>query len=145
MPTVRDILFDPRLASWRTLRMHFLIVKRGALDDIGRTLLDDEIDTLEGVAALTMEAITGAFRKGGRPPYTRDAAAWFDMGLLSRLGRHRSDKPKRLNQPSRPQILRRLIGRIVEGSSMFRPDAIVALLGAASDSLALNLGENPCA
>jgi hypothetical protein len=125
--------------------MHFLIVKRGALDDVGRTLLDDEIDTLEGVAAPTMEAIAGAFLKGGRPTYTRDAAAWFDMGLLSRLGRHRSDKLKRLNQPSRPQILRRLIGRIVEGSSTIRPDAAAALLGAASDSLGLNRGENPWA
>ena len=123
--------------------MHFLIVKRGALDDIGRTLLDDEIDTLEGVAAPTMEAIAGAFLKGGRPTYTRDAAAWFDMGLLSRLGRHRSDKLKRLNQPSRPQILRRLIGRIVEGSSTIRPDAAAALLGAASDSLGLNRGGKP--
>jgi heptosyltransferase-2 len=149
--------------------------------------LDDEIDTLEGVAALTTGAITGAFLENGRPTYTQDTAEWFDMGLLSRFGKNRGDELKRLNQRShaqifadifevervtpefyvddacrhwareilppaarrvginpysggrwpskelRPNELRRLIDRILEGSSPFGPDTTIVLLGAAGD------------
>jgi len=66
--------------------------------------LDDEIDTLEGVATLTTGATSGAFLENGRPTYTQDTAGWFDMGLLSRFGKQRGDELKRLNQRSHAQI-----------------------------------------
>jgi ADP-heptose:LPS heptosyltransferase len=66
--------------------------------------LDDELDTLEGVASLTSGAVTGAFLKDGRPAYTDDAAEWFDMGLHSRFGKARADELKKLNRRSHGEI-----------------------------------------
>jgi heptosyltransferase-2 len=66
--------------------------------------LDDELDTLAGVAELKTDAITGAFLEDGRPRYTPDANEWFDMGLNSRFGKQRADELKRMNQRSHAQI-----------------------------------------
>ncbi len=72
--------------------------------------LDDEPDTLVGVAGLTTGAVTGAILDGGRPTYTPDSAEWFDMGLLSRFGKERADELKRLNQRSHAQIFSSIFG-----------------------------------
>jgi heptosyltransferase II len=66
--------------------------------------LDDEMDTLVGVASLTSESITGALLQDNRPVYTDDATEWFDMGLHSRFGKQRADELKKLNQISHAQI-----------------------------------------
>lgn len=70
--------------------------------------LDDEMDTLEGVAGLQAAAVTGAVLNAGRPDYTEDAAEWFDMGLHSRFGKQRADELKKLNQRSHAQIFSRI-------------------------------------
>lgn len=72
--------------------------------------LDDELDTLEGVAGLATDSVTGAILQENRPNYTQDAAEWFDMGLHSRFGKQRADELKRLNQRSHAQIFSAIFG-----------------------------------
>jgi heptosyltransferase II len=72
--------------------------------------LDDEMDILRGVAGLDAGAITGATLQDGRPAYTDDAAAWFDMGLHSRYGKERADELKKLNKMSHAQIFSAIFG-----------------------------------
>lgn len=72
--------------------------------------LDDELDTLTGVAELTAHSVTGAFLQDTRPTYTQDAAEWFDMGLHSRFGKQRADELKKLNQRSHGQIFAGIFG-----------------------------------
>jgi len=66
--------------------------------------LDDELDTLAGVASLSAKAVTGATLEAAGPTYTHDAAEWFDMGLHSRFGKERADELKKINQRSHAQI-----------------------------------------
>jgi heptosyltransferase-2 len=72
--------------------------------------LDDELDTLVGVASLSAEAVTGAMLQDNRPTYTQDANEWFDMGLHSRFGKQRADELKKLNQRSHAQIFSSIFG-----------------------------------
>jgi heptosyltransferase II len=66
--------------------------------------LDDELDTLEGVAGLSADSVTGAILRDSIPTYTQDSNEWFDMGLRSRFGKQRADELKKLNQRSHAQI-----------------------------------------
>ncbi|MFI4868875.1 MAG: glycosyltransferase family 9 protein [Steroidobacterales bacterium] len=72
--------------------------------------LDDELETVIGVAALAADSVTGAILQDNRPAYTRDAAEWFDMGLHSRFGKRRADELKKLNQRSHAQIFSAIFG-----------------------------------
>ena len=72
--------------------------------------LDDELDTLSGVASLKTQSTTGAMLQDPRPVYTQDAAEWFDMGLHSRYGKQRADELKKLNQRSHGQIFSSIFG-----------------------------------
>jgi heptosyltransferase-2 len=72
--------------------------------------LDDELETLEGVAGLAAESVSGAILKEGRPAYTPDASEWFDMGVISQFGKQRADELKKLNQRSHAQIFSKIFG-----------------------------------
>jgi heptosyltransferase-2 len=45
-------------------------------------------------AAIDAPQKTGALLRGGRPDYCRASAPWFDMSLISRLGRREADRRK---------------------------------------------------
>jgi heptosyltransferase-2 len=70
--------------------------------------LDDELETLQGVASLLTPAISGAYLDGDRLAYTKDSAEWFDMGLLSRFGKNRADELKRKNDKGHAEIFSRI-------------------------------------
>ncbi len=72
--------------------------------------LDDERETLRGVATLKTLRLTGAYLDGERPMYTSDAAGWFDMGLLSRFGKERADQLKKQNRRTHAEIFREIFG-----------------------------------
>jgi heptosyltransferase-2 len=72
--------------------------------------LDDELDTLEGVARLHAASITGAMLRDGHVQYSDDSAEWFDMGLHSRYGKERADELKKLNRRSHAQIFTDIFG-----------------------------------
>ena len=68
--------------------------------------LDDERSIIDGVMGLDSAALTGAVLQAGSPAYTDDAAEWFDMGLISRLGKLRADELKKANRRSHAEIFR---------------------------------------
>lgn len=70
--------------------------------------LDDELEVLEGVAQLRSDAITGASISHGVPSYSEDSACWFDMGLISRMGKTRADELKKLNQRGHADIFKEI-------------------------------------
>lgn len=73
--------------------------------------LDDEEPLCALASRLGGERLTGAFldAEGGRA-YTDDAASWFDMGLISRLGKEQADRLKVANTRSHPELLCSLLG-----------------------------------
>lgn len=72
--------------------------------------LDDEIETLEGVAGLSTDSVTGAILQESVATYTQDSNEWFDMGLRSRFGKERADELKKLNRRSHAQIFSKIFG-----------------------------------
>ena len=66
--------------------------------------LDDERETLQGVASILASAITGSYLDDNRQTYTEDAAMWFDMGLLSRFGKEHADRLKKENVRGHAEI-----------------------------------------
>lgn len=72
--------------------------------------LDDEAPLCQLAASLACDRLTGATMVDGARSYTEDAAEWFDMGLLSRLGKRRADELKVLNRRSQPAIYATLLG-----------------------------------
>lgn len=105
--------------------------------------LDDELDTLEGVADLTSDALTGAFLKDGRPAYTDDAAEWFDMGLHSRFGKARADELKKLNHRSHGEIFAGLFAVERTKPTFFLDDACRLWARAMLPAPARMVGINP--
>jgi heptosyltransferase-2 len=73
--------------------------------------LDDEMEILKEVASLRSDRLVGAYLKAdGAVDYTPDSAEWFDMGLLSRLGKARADELKKTNPYSHSEIFSRVFG-----------------------------------
>ncbi len=73
--------------------------------------LDDEEPLCRLASAQATSKLTGAFltEQGGRD-YTNDVAPWFDMGLLSHLGKQAADRLKVVNEESHPAIFARMFG-----------------------------------
>ncbi len=73
--------------------------------------LDDEQALCELASSLECSALSGAhLDSSGARVYTRDVAPWFDMGLLSVLGKARADELKVQNTRSHPEILCSMLG-----------------------------------
>lgn len=72
---------------------------------------DDEAPMCRLASALATERLSGAhLDERGRPTYTLDVAAWFDMGLLSVHGREAADRLKVENTRSHPAIFASMLG-----------------------------------
>jgi heptosyltransferase-2 len=73
--------------------------------------LDDEGEILEEVRLLSSSKLTGAYLdSAGQATYTHDSAEWFDMGLLSKLGKKKADRIKRQNTRSHAEIFSDIFG-----------------------------------
>ncbi len=73
--------------------------------------LDDEQALCELASSLQCAKLSGAhLDERGARVYTRDVAPWFDMGLLSVLGKVRADELKLQNTRSHPEILCSMLG-----------------------------------
>lgn len=67
--------------------------------------LDDERNILQEVGTLRTTKLSGAYLDpSGQATYSADSAEWFDMGLLSRLGKDKADQLKRANKRSHSEI-----------------------------------------
>ncbi len=73
--------------------------------------LDDERPMCELAAALDCDKVSGATVSAtGECTYTADTAPWFEMGLLSKLGKAKADAMKRENELSHPEIYASMFG-----------------------------------
>lgn len=62
--------------------------------------LDDEPRAIAAAISVSCNRFSGALIRAGDRTYTEDVAPWFDMGLLSRLGKARADALKLENARS---------------------------------------------
>ena len=84
--------------------------------------LEEERACCEVAGAVDAERLVGAcLDESGDPVYTEDSAAWFDMSLISRLGRERADELKASNERTHPELLASALG-VEEG----RPSLILS-------------------
>ncbi len=62
--------------------------------------LDDELEVLQLVSNLDCNEFIGAFWNHATetPDYTNSSRGWFDMGLISKLGKQKADQLKFTNQ-----------------------------------------------
>lgn len=72
--------------------------------------LDDEFKACTLLQGITWERLTGAYIGDNRVSYSEDASPWFDMGLISRLGKGKADLLKKFNQKTHDQILGGILG-----------------------------------
>jgi heptosyltransferase II len=95
------------------------------IGDLGNGLLRERYDlviNLEDEEApamlasdLNKETIIGAYMSERRVTYTESARAWFDMSLVSRLGKARADELKMLNRKTYQEVVFGMIGRAFRG------------------------------
>jgi heptosyltransferase-2 len=73
--------------------------------------LDDEANACALCSGLKYRKITGAYlRDDGCAAYTEDTNPWFDMGLISRLGKGQADELKKRNLRTHDHILSEILG-----------------------------------
>src|ERR1700721_456763 len=89
--------------------MKILFIKLGALGDVVRSSyflpgLRKKIGASGLLDGLAWERLTGAFAKDGKVDYSLDAGPWFDMGLISHLGKAKADELKKVNQRTHEEI-----------------------------------------
>lgn len=81
--------------------------------------LDDEPDCARWAGEVSAAKVSGAHLADGVVHYTDDTAPWFEMGLISRLGKAKADELKRLNQESHASIYARMLGVAPASPSFF--------------------------
>lgn len=78
--------------------------------------LDDDIKAAELAAKFNDGSLIGSFLDGdGKVSYTQSAKEWFDMGLISKLGKQRADGFKKRNKKTYQEIIFRMIGKKFSG------------------------------
>jgi len=81
--------------------------------------LDDEQHAIEAASSVCCERFSGALLRDGRRDYTEDVAPWFDMGLLSRLGKTRADAVKVVNTASHAALFSSMLNVPVTHGAFF--------------------------
>lgn len=71
---------------------------------------DDDREACELASYLNSKKIIGAYLKNNKRAYTEDSALWFDMGLISKLGKKRADTLKASNKKTYQEILFKILG-----------------------------------
>ena len=71
--------------------------------------LDEELKTSR-LADHVGKKITGTYAENGKVNCTEDSKEWFDMGLISKFGKKKSDQLKKENKKSYPEIIVNMIG-----------------------------------
>jgi len=81
--------------------------------------LDDEQHAIEAASSVNCERLSGALLRDGRHDYTEDVAPWFDMGLLSRLGKTRADAIKVENTASHSALFGSMLSVPITHATFF--------------------------
>src|SRR3989338_4292350 len=97
--------------------MKILIIKTGALGDVLRTsfiaqALKDKYKKINlEIFWLTSQPASHFFiNKNGEIEYTQETSYWFDMSMISRLGKEKADILKNKNKKTHRQIFSEIIG-----------------------------------
>lgn len=78
--------------------------------------LDDAPQGAGLAAILNKDKLIGSFLdSGGRLKYTDSAAEWFDMSLISRLGKEEADELKKNNVRTYQEFIYRMLGKEFKG------------------------------
>jgi len=85
---------------------------------------DDEIDSLEVLKNLKFKRIVGAFLDGEQITYTEDSNPWFNMGLISKLGKTQADILKRENTLTHTEIFNSILHTNTTSPSFFNDKKI---------------------
>ena len=87
--------------------------------------LDDDIRCAELASSIETKKITGTYSLRGDVMYTDDSSEWFDMGLISKLGKKIADDLKRKNTKSYQEILFNMFRKIFQGEEYVSREDIV--------------------
>ena len=72
--------------------------------------LDDELEILKTLRSLGIEVDVGSYEdQNGNASYTDNSSLWFDMGLISSLGKEEADRLKKKNNLEHNDILSRIL------------------------------------
>lgn len=78
--------------------------------------LDDDTKAAELATKFNSGSLIGSFvDASGRLTYTDSSKEWFDMGLISKLGKQRADDFKKKNKKTYQEIIFRMIGKKFNG------------------------------
>jgi heptosyltransferase II len=78
--------------------------------------LNEEIEALKEVNRLKIKKLIGVYLNDmGNIDYTNESKYWFDMSLISKFGKKKSDELKKINKKSVPQMLVEMIGKKWKG------------------------------
>lgn len=78
--------------------------------------LDEDLEALRLIRNLKTKSFVGVFLNGrNRIDYTQDSGYWYDMSLVSKLGKEKADELKKKNRLSVPEILLGMLGKKFSG------------------------------
>jgi heptosyltransferase-2 len=77
--------------------------------------LDEEPRACALASGLKSDRLIGAYGEGKKIAYTESSAEWFDMGLISRLGKKTADRRKWENRKSYQEIIFGMLGKKFRG------------------------------
>lgn len=72
--------------------------------------LDDEDEACELATKINKKKLIGAHFRNNKKIYTEDSSEWFDMGLISKYGKEKADKLKKINKKTYQEIISNILG-----------------------------------
>lgn len=104
--------------------------------------LDDEMHILELVKKVNAKVTFGAYADNNNIKYTDDSALWFDMGLISRLGKTKADQLKKQNKLEHNQIFSNMLNIEINNPCFYNSYVLTQKIGRRIDSDFYNVGIN---
>jgi len=105
----------------KKIKKTFFIEENESIEEIKKYFFDliislnEQKEALDFLEKLNYKKIIGVYKEGDKINYTPESSYWFDMSLISKLGKEKADKLKLKNKKSYPQILIEMIGKKWKG------------------------------
>lgn len=84
--------------------------------------LEEDKQCAQLASTLKTKKLVGIYWKNGKLQYTDDSREWFDMSLISRLGKKRADQLKLQNKKSYQEMLFTMLGYKFIGQEYILPE-----------------------
>lgn len=139
-PSVELLRANPHIARLATPTRHF--------DQLTATRYDLVVALEEDAAILALseqierQRTIGCHLTGGKPCYTAESAPWFDMSLISRLGKEEADRLKQANRREHHEFLAAMLDIAIESPSLFLPPGLRESVAERFDPRCFNIGLN---